>query len=131
MLRNRISKAGLSGLCLLWALLIQVAMLRAEPLILAVASAQQAFDQYTSQPVIAIRLTAESAAAFGKFTTENVGRKIELRADGRVLMSPVIRDPILGGTLQVSGSFTVAEAKEIARKLSAPNARIEAEAVAD
>jgi preprotein translocase subunit SecD len=39
--------------------------------------------------------------------------------DDVVLSSPVIREPILGGSGQVSGNFTVEEAKQLAVQLRA------------
>ena len=46
----------------------------------------------------------------------NVGRRTaRLRIDGKVVMSAIIREPILGGSLQVSGDFTLKDAQELCR----------------
>jgi preprotein translocase subunit SecD len=108
-----------------------IATAAADPLLLDVARAQAGFDARTGEPVISIVLTEASRGAFTTFTAGNIGRKTELRLDGRVLASPVIREPIAGGSMQISGALTVAGAKEIADKLSSANARIEVEVVPD
>ena len=66
----------------------------------------------------------ESRAAFARVTTENVGRKAEVRIDGKTVMSPVIREPIQGGSLQVSGGLTVAEVADLVARLKSGGARI-------
>jgi preprotein translocase subunit SecD len=55
-------------------------------------------------------------------------KKMEIRVDGRVIMSPVVREPILGGSGQLSGHFSVEQAKELADLLASGAAKIEAEA---
>src|SRR5262249_556904 len=89
--------AGLSTLLLAFALSWAVAALGGERVLSAVASAQAQIEQRRKEPVVLIRLTDAGRVAFGKFTTENVGRKTEVRVDGRVVMSPVIREPIMFG----------------------------------
>jgi SecD-like export protein len=51
--------------------------------------------------------------------------------DGQVLMSPVIREPIMNGVVQVSGHFTLDEAADLAARLTAGTSKIEVELVAD
>ena len=61
-----------------------------------------------------------------EMTQKNVGRTTEFRVDGRVVMKPVIREPLLAGVFEISGRFDMTEAKDIARKLSS-GAKIEIE----
>ena len=97
----------------------------AEPLVLEVADAQPAFDQRSNEPIVTFRLTPASARRFADFTRENVGRTVDVRVDGRMVMSSVIREPILGGFGQISGGFGVKEAKEMAERFAAGKARLE------
>jgi protein-export membrane protein SecD len=83
------------------------------------ADAQAAFDQRTSEPIITFRFNSAGARAFARYTTENVGRPFAIVLDDVVLSSPVIREPILGGSGQVSGNFTVEAAKQLAVQLRA------------
>jgi preprotein translocase subunit SecD len=136
--RHRIAnkKAGLSGLfhrtAIAAAFLIALSSVAAaEPLAVDVVSAQAAFDQGVNQPIIEFKMTPASARLFAEFTAKNVGRKMEVRIDGKAVMAPVIREPILGGSGQISGSLTVARTQELAERLSAGKAKIEFEIVND
>jgi preprotein translocase subunit SecD len=99
------------------------------PLRLQIESATPIIDERTKEPVITIRLTDRSGRMFGELTKNNVGRRTEVRIDGQVVMSPIIREPILGGSLQVSGGFTLKDAQELAERLNSGGARIEVEVV--
>ena len=103
----------------------------ADPLHIEVASAEAAYDQRTGEPVISFKMTPSSARAFAELTTQNVGRKAAILIDGRVVSAPVIREPILGGSGQVSGHFSAQEARDIALRLSSGAAKMEIEIVAD
>ncbi|MEC9368047.1 MAG: protein translocase subunit SecD, partial [Pseudomonadota bacterium] len=54
------------------------------------------------------------AKRFGRVTQENVGRPFAIILDNKVISAPVIREPILGGTGQISGNFTVQQANDLA-----------------
>ncbi len=79
--------------------------------------AQPSFDQRTNEPVVLFRFNASGARRFGRVTQENVGRPFAIVLDGKVISAPVIREPILGGTGQISGSFTVESATKLAIQL--------------
>ena len=69
--------------------------------------AQPGFDSRTGEPVVTFRFDAAGAKRFGKVTQENVGLPFAIVLDNKVVSAPVIREPILGGTGQISGNFTV------------------------
>jgi SecDF, P1 head subdomain len=96
------------------------------PLRLQIEEAAPAFDERTREAIVTFRLTPRSGRMFAEFT---IGRVFELRIDGKVVMKPVIREPITGGSVQVVGGFTVTEAKELADRLNSGSARVEAEVV--
>src|SRR3546814_7876248 len=75
--------------------------------------AQQGFDQQNNQPVVNIRFDGAGGRKFARVTTENVNRPFAIILDGVVLSAPNINEPILGGSAQISGSFTVASAHEL------------------
>jgi preprotein translocase subunit SecD len=79
--------------------------------------AQQGFDGRTNEPVINFRFNQRAATDFGRFTTNNIGRPFAIVLDDKVLSAPVIRSEILGGSGQISGSFTVQSASELALKI--------------
>ncbi|MGV1013931.1 MAG: protein translocase subunit SecD [Methyloceanibacter sp.] len=76
--------------------------------------AQPGFDGRTGEPVVTFRFDAAGAKRFGKVTQENVGLPFAIVLDGKVVSAPVIREPILGGTGQISGNFSVQEANDLA-----------------
>lgn len=76
--------------------------------------AQQGYDQQNNQPVVNIRFNASGGRKFGRVTTENVNRPFAIILDGKVLSAPNINEPILGGSAQISGNFTVESANQLA-----------------
>jgi len=96
-------------------------LLRENPVVKGsdLADAHAAFDQRTHEPVIAFRFNQTGAHDFSKFTAANVGRPFAIVLDDVVLSAPVIREAILGGTGQVSGNFTLDDAKQLAVQLRA------------
>ncbi len=75
--------------------------------------AQPGFDQRTNEPVVTFRFDTAGARRFAKVTQENVGRPFAIVLDNKVISAPVIREPILGGSGQISGNFTVQEANDL------------------
>ena len=73
------------------------------------------------------RFNTSGARKFAQVTQENVGRPFAIVLDDEVISAPVIREPILGGSGQISGSFTV-ESREQSRH---PAARRRAAGQAD
>ena len=130
-MRNSRKKAGLSGLFLCGALaaisLISIApAFAADTIAIEVAAADAAYDQRSGQPLVSFKMTEASKRIFTDFTSRNVGHKMELRVDGKVVMAPVIREPITGGTGQIADkSLTVEGAKALAERLSTGNAKID------
>lgn len=79
--------------------------------------AQQSFDQQSNQPVVTIRFDSAGSNTFAKVTAQNVNKRFAMVLDGRVLSAPSINEPILGGSAQISGSFSVASANALAISL--------------
>ena len=79
--------------------------------------AQQQFDQTTNEPVVSIRFDGRGSKSFAKVTQENVNKPFAIILDDVVLSAPNINEPILGGQAQISGSFTVESATELAVQL--------------
>ncbi len=71
------------------------------------------FDQ-NNRPVINFKLNAEGADIFGDFTGKNVGKRLAVVLDGKVYSAPNINERIGGGSGQISGNYTVLEAKDLA-----------------
>jgi len=75
--------------------------------------AKLAYDQQ-NQPVVSINFNGSGTRKFARLTQENVGKPFAMILDNQVLSAPRINEPILGGQAQISGSFTVDSANELA-----------------
>ena len=80
--------------------------------------ASSGFDQ-NNRSAVFIRFDQVGARQFGRATTENVNRPFAIILDGKVISAPVINEPILGGSAQITGDFSVAEAQDLALLLRA------------
>jgi preprotein translocase subunit SecD len=81
--------------------------------------AQAGFDQRTNEPIVSFRFNTSGARKFAQATQENVGKPFAIVLDNQVISAPVIREPILGGSGQISGNFTVQSANDLAILLRA------------
>lgn len=75
--------------------------------------AQPSFDQ-NNQPVVSFKFNQKGAVRFGKLTADNVGKPFAIVLDGVVQSDPVINEPILGGSGQISGRFSVDQTNNLA-----------------
>lgn len=75
--------------------------------------ASMGFDQ-NNRPLINFKLNAEGAEIFGDFTGKSVGKRLAVVLDGKVYSAPNINERIGGGSGQISGNYTVEEAKDLA-----------------
>lgn len=82
-------------------------------------SAKLEFDQNTYKPYIGLEFNEEGAKIFQGLTKKNKGKKLAIYIDNQLISSPVVQEEISGGKAQITGEFTVDEAKELARNLSA------------
>lgn len=67
-----------------------------------------------NEPYVSLDLTGRGGKIFGQITEKNVGRRMAIVLDDNVRSAPVIRERILGGSAQISGSFTHEEASDLA-----------------
>jgi preprotein translocase subunit SecD len=81
--------------------------------------AQPGFDPRDNQPIVNFRFDTVGAKRCGDVTMQNVNKPFAIVLDGKVISAPVIREPILGGSGQISGSFSVAEANDLSLLLRA------------
>lgn len=80
--------------------------------------AQPSFDQ-TGRAVVSFKFDSVGARRFGDATKTGVGKLFAIVLDGKVISAPVINEPILGGSGQISGNFTVESAQNLALLLRA------------
>lgn len=77
------------------------------------------FDQQTGEPVVTFRFDSVGARQFGDVTKANVNHRFAIVLDQQVLTAPNIINPILGGSGQITGSFTTQSANNLAILLRA------------
>ena len=76
------------------------------------------FDQL-NRPVVSLQFDSEGSKLFEELTTRNVGLPLAIYIDQAPISWPVVQEPISGGKAQITGQFTIQEARELARNLSA------------
>src|SRR5712671_1729265 len=81
--------------------------------------AQPGFDQRSGEPIVSFKFNTSGSRKFAQATSENVGQPFAIVLDNEVISAPVIREPITGGSGQISGSFTVQQANDLAILLRA------------
>ncbi len=75
---------------------------------------QPRLDTQSNQPNVSFTLDRLGAQKFGKITTTNVGKRLAIVLDNRIISAPSIREPITGGQGSISGNFTFQEATDLA-----------------
>ncbi|MEN8199524.1 MAG: protein translocase subunit SecDF, partial [Thermodesulfobacteriota bacterium] len=79
-----------------------------------VKNAQVRISNQFNEPYVSIDFTSKGGRVFAKLTEENVGKRMAIVLDDVVRSAPVIREKILGGSAQISGSFTHEDAADLA-----------------
>jgi protein-export membrane protein SecD len=81
-----------------------------EPLI----TAKPSFNSQNNETIVSFTLNRAASERFGKVTSQNVGKRLAIILDNKIISAPQIREPILGGNGQISGSFTFQSATDLA-----------------
>ena len=71
------------------------------------------------EPSVSLKFSSQGAVDFDRITAENVRRRLAIVLDGVVHSAPVIQERISGGQAQISGNFTLEEARDLAIVLRA------------
>lgn len=82
-------------------------------------SADVVFDQTSGKPTVGIQFTTDGGVKFADLTQKNVGKPLPILLDNSVISAPVVQDAITGGSAQISGEFTLEQAKQLAIQLNA------------
>jgi len=100
-----------------------------------VTDAREEFDERKGgAAMVSMTMNGEGARTWGRITKDNIGRQVAIVLDNYVYSFPTVQSEISGGNSQITGNFTVAEAKDLANilksgKLPAPAKVIEEEIV--
>jgi SecD/SecF fusion protein len=97
----------------------------------AVTSARDQIDQNSAQAEVSMSMSGEGAKVWARLTKDNVDRAIAIVLDGYVYSAPNVIGEIKGGQSSISGSFTIAEAKDLANILKSGKLPAPAHIIAD
>jgi protein-export membrane protein SecD len=81
--------------------------------------AELGFDQTTNKPIVLLQFNDEGAKIFEDLTIKNIGKPLAIYIDQAPISVPVVQEKITGGRAQITGKFTIEEAKALARNLNA------------
>ena len=84
-----------------------------------VEGAQLLFDQTTGAPQVSIRFNSEGTALFAEITQRNVGRPVAIFLDNELVEMPTVQEAITGGQAQITGNFTLDEARQMVERFNA------------
>ncbi len=77
-------------------------------------NAKPSLNNTTNETIVSFTLNRVGAKKFGRITTKNVGKKLAIILDNKIISAPTIQEPILGGNGQISGNFTFQSATDLA-----------------
>ena len=74
---------------------------------------QPNFNSQSNEPTVSFTLDRLGAQKFGRTTTDNVGKRLAIVLDGKIISAPSINEPITGGSGIISGNFSFQEATDL------------------
>ncbi len=83
------------------------------------SEARVAIDQRFNEPYVSLTFNSAGAKLFEEITGKYVKKRLAIILDGNVYSAPVIRERIAGGSAQITGAFSMEEAKDLAIVLRA------------
>lgn len=81
--------------------------------------AQMTFDQTLGAPSVSLEFNEEGAVLFEELTDRNIGKPIAIFLDGQPIEVPTVREKISGGVAQITGRFSVDEARMMVERFNA------------
>ncbi len=96
-----------------------------------IVDARADFDQQTNQPIVEMRMNPEGARIWRKLTKKYLKKAIAIVLDNNVYSYPIVQSEIPNGVSQISGNFTVEEAKDLANVLKAGKLPVTAKIVGE
>ena len=82
-----------------------------------ITDARADFSQFSAYANVSMSMNAEGAKTWQRLTKDNIGKSVAIVLDGFVYSFPTVQTEIAGGNSQITGNFTVEEAKDLANTL--------------
>jgi SecD/SecF fusion protein len=83
-----------------------------------VKSAVRSFNQQSLQTTVSVTMSIDGSQKWAQMTEKNVGRSVAITMDNVVYSAPVVNEPITGGSTEISGNFSIAEADDLSGLLN-------------
>jgi SecD/SecF fusion protein len=83
----------------------------------AISDASQDFGQSKASAEVNMSMNSEGSKIWARMTKDNLGKSIAIVLDGYVASYPTVQSEITGGRSNITGNFTVEEAKDLANML--------------
>lgn len=82
-----------------------------------ITDARADFSQTSAYANVSMSMNAEGSKTWARMTKDNIGKSIAIALDGYIYSAPTVNAEITGGSSQITGNFTVEEAKDLANTL--------------
>jgi preprotein translocase subunit SecD len=82
-----------------------------------IADASSGFNQQSGQNVVELRFKGPAASVWADYTAAHVGTQTAFTLDSQVVSAPEIQEAIPGGRTQITGNFTIGQARDLANVL--------------
>ncbi|HKM92631.1 MAG TPA: protein translocase subunit SecDF [Prolixibacteraceae bacterium] len=83
----------------------------------AISDARQDFGQTQASAEVNMSMNSEGSKVWARMTKDNLGRSIAIMLDDYVVSYPTVQSEITGGRSNITGNFSVEEAKDLANML--------------
>lgn len=83
-----------------------------------ITDARADFSQTSAYANVSMTMDAEGSKTWARMTKDNIGKSIAISLDGFIYSIPTVNTEITGGSSQITGNFTVEEAKDLANTLN-------------
>ena len=82
-----------------------------------ITDARADFAQTSAYANVSMSMNQEGSKTWARMTKDNIGKSIAIALDGYIYSAPTVNGEITGGSSQITGNFTVEEAKDLANTL--------------
>lgn len=83
-----------------------------------IQKASLSFNPQTSRPEVLLQFNEEGQKLFSEITQKNVGKPLAIYLDGQAISAPIVQQAITDGSAQITGNFSIKEAKELVERLN-------------
>ena len=83
----------------------------------AVVEAREGYQEHGAEAYVSMSMNAAGSRAWARLTADNLKKWVAVVLDGYVYSAPQVQNEITGGQTQITGHFTISEARDLANVL--------------